>query len=741
MATAGSIVVDLLMRTGSFETDAQRASKVAQKAMKDMQRQASEAATGVTNSFKGLLTGAVFGIGLSTIFSKFITETKNAQNEQAQLKAALLSTGQAAGYTAKELNEMASEFAKSSTFGEGDINSAQTRLLAYTGIVGEQYPRALQAAIDMSTRLGISLEQSSETVGKALDVPTQGLTALSKQGFRFSEDQKKLVESLERTGKAGEAQNIILQAMETAYGGAAEAARNTFGGALTALGEQINSLMTGDDDSVNGLTVAINDLTSELGSEQTKSAFASLLSLMATTSRDIVRLISDFGNAAQAAGGFFEAIAAFSPGNGMNGNIAALWKDAGENIADTNKELSDLAAMQERLNTGTAKWNDFNQKSLSFAVKAANTRLAYYQRSQNRKESDVFAEYANVGETGRDISTMPAITVTPGRSGGGKKGGKAEVDQGQKLIDQMKERIALIGKETEYEKLLARISVGSAKFRTDAQQNEALGLAIVMDMNKERADAEEKYKVTVQELPGALLESTNSMSVFAEQAGRNIQSYLGEGMYTLLSGKFSDIGDAFSSMLLRMVSDLAASQLNQALFGSFGSGGSNSMGGLLGAGMQALGFGPRYTPSGGTVGGAAMGDLSGLFRPFDVGGYTGSGGKHEPAGIVHKGEYVFNADAVKRLGVGALERLHGYASGGLVGGGSTPAAGMPGVTVNLIGGPQQAEVRQSRDQNGGLQIDVIYKQIEDRIASSMAGGGSKMNQAMERRYALAPQVG
>lgn len=198
MATAGSIVVDLLMKTGSFETDAQRASKTAEKRFKEIEKQAKDAATNVSSAFAGLLSGALLGVGFGTAFGKFIEETKNAQSEQAQLAAVLKSTGNAAGFTAAELNKMASGMA--GFVSEGDINRAQTRLLSYTGVVGEEFPRALQAAIDMSVRLGMTVEQSAETVGKALDIPSKGLTALSKQGFRFTEDQKKLVESLEANG-------------------------------------------------------------------------------------------------------------------------------------------------------------------------------------------------------------------------------------------------------------------------------------------------------------------------------------------------------------------------------------------------------------------------------------------------------------------------------------------------------------------------------------------------------------
>lgn len=58
---------------------------------------------------------------------------------------------------------------------------------------------------------------------------------------------------------------------------------------------------------------------------------------------------------------------------------------------------------------------------------------------------------------------------------------------------------------------------------------------------------------------------------------------------------------------------------------------------------------------------------SGGIGLFDKGGYTGPGGKMTPAGIVHKGEYVFDAETVARLGVPTLEKLRGYANGGLVG--------------------------------------------------------------------------
>jgi hypothetical protein len=110
---------------------------------------------------------------------------------------------------------------------------------------------------------------------------------------------------------------------------------------------------------------------------------------------------------------------------------------------------------------------------------------------------------------------------------------------------------------------------------------------------------------------------------------------------------------------------------------------------ILGEGPLANLFGTKSTVAGGTGGilGAILGgggtvDAPNQFAaafptPFAEGGYTGHGGKYQPAGVVHKGEYVFDQESVKRLGVNNLSLLHrGYANGGLVSG-ITPTAPRP----------------------------------------------------------------
>ncbi|MDM9170978.1 hypothetical protein QU830_27090, partial [Escherichia coli] len=78
---------------------------------------------------------------------------------------------------------------------------------------------------------------------------------------------------------------------------------------------------------------------------------------------------------------------------------------------------------------------------------------------------------------------------------------------------------------------------------------------------------------------------------------------------------------------------------------------------------------PHSPASGGTAIQAAAAKFH-----FATGGFTGTGGKYEPAGIVHRGEFVFTKEATSRIGVGNLYRLmRGYAEGGYVGAAGSPA--------------------------------------------------------------------
>ncbi|MEG6117453.1 phage tail tape measure protein, partial [Enterobacter asburiae] len=105
------------------------------------------------------------------------------------------------------------------------------------------------------------------------------------------------------------------------------------------------------------------------------------------------------------------------------------------------------------------------------------------------------------------------------------------------------------------------------------------------------------------------------------------------------------------------------------------------------------------------------------FRPtgFDAGGFTGHGGKFEPAGIVHRGEFVFTKESTSRIGVANLYRLmRGYASGGLVGGGSAAGAGIGGISVYAPVSVTTAQSNDTKQQSGDGALAQAYQKVVDR---------------------------
>ncbi|UXC20155.1 phage tail length tape measure family protein [Comamonas squillarum] len=249
-------------------------------------------------------TKVVFGLlaqGAPAFFGKFITETINAEKQQAQLSAVLKSTGEAAGWSQERLNGMATSLSKSSVFSTGDITQAQTQLLNYSNVVGQQFPQAMQAVVDMSSRMGTSVTSSAETIGQALNSPSEGLKALADKGVQFTDQQKEMVAQLEATGQVGAAQAVILDALQTSYGGAAVAARDTLGGALEALQHSFATAMTGDSGSLQGMREGIESLNDTLSSEATREGFQTVIGAIAGVIEIAIKGISALGQLANAA--------------------------------------------------------------------------------------------------------------------------------------------------------------------------------------------------------------------------------------------------------------------------------------------------------------------------------------------------------------------------------------------------------------------------------------------------------
>jgi len=146
----------------------------------------------------------------------------------AQVEAGLKSTGNAAGFASEQLQKMASELQAKTLFGDEDIlQNATAQLLTFTNIAGKEFSRTQKVVADLATKsFKGDLKSASIQLGKALNDPVANLSALSRAGIQFTKEQKELIKSLVETNKLADAQSIILDELETQFGGAAEAAAN-----------------------------------------------------------------------------------------------------------------------------------------------------------------------------------------------------------------------------------------------------------------------------------------------------------------------------------------------------------------------------------------------------------------------------------------------------------------------------------------------------------------------------------
>lgn len=231
----------------------------------------------------------------------------------------------------------------------------------------------------------------------------------------------------------------------------------------------------------------------------------------------------------------------------------------------------------------------------------------------------------------------------------------------------------------------------------------------------------------------------------AQDAWRTVgdvgKDFAGGFLRDLRAGKTA--AEAFASSLERLadkILDLAMSDIGKMFNGNGGTGFFASMFRMFGGG-------------GGSGGGAAM--MSGTGGLYSSGGFTGAGGKHDPAGIVHRGEYVFSAASVGRIGLGNLDAMHrgamkGYASGGHVGQTYSPA--MPyvhpasnsnaggNVAVSIINNGRAADVESARevtDGNGGRRIEVVMKEQVGRALAEPGAASDTLrsNYGAKRRVA------
>ncbi|QKQ90696.1 phage tail tape measure protein [Escherichia coli O55:H7] len=308
-----------------------------------------------------------------------------------------------------------------------------------------------------------------------------------------------------------------------------------------------------------------------------------------------------------------------------------------------------------------------------------------------------------------------------------------------------KRQLAELGDKVEHQKRLNELAQQAARFE---QQQSAKQAAIsakargLTDRQAQRESEEQRLRDVYGDNPAALAKATSALkntwsaeeqlrgswmaglkSGWGEWAESATDSFsqvksaatqtfdgIAQNMAGMLTGSEQN-WRGFTRSVLSMLTEIFLKQAMVGIVGSIGS----AMGGAFGGGASA---------STGTAIQAAAANFH-----FATGGFTGTGGKYEPAGIVHRGEFVFTKEATSRIGVGNLYRLmRGYAEGGYVGGAGSPAQMRRTEGINF--NQNNHVVIQNDGSNGqaGPQLmkavyDMARKGAQDEIQAQMRDGG------------------
>lgn len=190
--------------------------------------------------------GGTLTVGLTLPIVAFgasaVQSAMDAESALADLEAVLKSTGGVAGVTLDELTDMAAALQKTTKFSDEAIMSAQGMLLTFTNIGKEVFPDATMAALDMAEKFGMDASQAAITLGKALNDPISGVTALRRIGVMLTDEQEEQIKSFMAVGDIASAQAIIMHELAVEIGGVAEAAGETNQGKLEQFKNQFDDM-------------------------------------------------------------------------------------------------------------------------------------------------------------------------------------------------------------------------------------------------------------------------------------------------------------------------------------------------------------------------------------------------------------------------------------------------------------------------------------------------------------------
>lgn len=607
------------------------------------QKQADKLSKEWKTAGKAIGLSIAAGVGVASLaLRKYFQNTIEAERVQAQLAARIKSTGAAARLSLGDLNKMAAALQFKTSFDDESIGSVQTLLLQFTKIGRETFPQATEAVLNLSTAMGTDLNSAALQVGKALNDPVKGFAALSRAGIQFSAEQKAIIKDMAKLGDTAGAQRVILGELEKQMGGAATAARNTLGGAIKALQNSFDNLLEGNsgDKGVEGTRKAIESLNKTLNDPSVKRGIDQL----------IAGLVGIAGAAGQAIGRLSEltqvgliGAGKLGLGDATNEALKERRKQLQANIDIGKQWRREEGNIFERLTGG----RDTRAYDSMVAEVARIDALLNYTPSGNgnsRRYRPGSAPKLAGGAAPESGGTSASSTKSVRDNSAAQRENAKALRERILATDEFdRKQIALEESQEDWRDMLEDITASlkgpGAQALLDYQRGleevraaYAKGAVTAPDLLKWEQALGEQYKANTAALE-EYGEAREELSVFSEALANS--GYAFEDAFTAIIEGSMSAKDAFSEMADSIAAEITRLIVQRAILAAFGGG----------------------TDSAGNTAGGLVELFSGDWG-FASGGYTGAGSKRQPAGIVHKGEYVINAEATRNIPRAYLDALN-----------------------------------------------------------------------------------
>ena len=703
--------------------------------------------------------------GNSTLsdFNKTLVLSGNQAGLTADRMLVLSRAGQAAGLTFNQTSESLSALVKAGVSGEAQIASIS------------------QSVARFSSVSGVEVDKVAEAFGKLTTDPTSGLTAMARQFHNVTAEQIAYVAQLQRSGDEAGA----LQA-------ANEAATKGFDDQTRRLKENMGTLETWAERTARAFK-SMWDAVLDIGRPDTAQEMLIKAEAAFKKADDIWNLRKDdyfvndeararYWDDREKARLALEAARKKAEQQTQQDKNAQQQSDT---EASRLKYTEEAQRAYERLQTPLEKYTA-RQEELNKALKDGkilqadyNTLMASAKKDYESTLKKPSGVKVSAGERQEDrahaamLALETELRTLEKHSGVNEKISQQRRDlweaenqyvvlkeaatkrqlseQEKSLLAHEKEtleykrQLAELGDKIEHQKRLNELAQQAARFE---QQQSAKQAAIsakargLTDRQAQRESEEQRLREVYGDNPAALAKATSALkntwsaeeqlrgswmagmkSGWGEWAESATDSFsqvknaatqtfdgIAQNMTAMLTGSEQN-WRGFTRSVLSMLTEIFLKQAMVGIVGSIGS----AIGGAVGGGASA---------SGGTAIQAAAANFH-----FATGGFTGTGGKYEPAGIVHRGEFVFTKEATSRIGVGNLYRLmRGYAEGGYVGGAGSPAQMRRAEGIRFE--QNNSVVIQNDGINGqaGPQLmkavyEMARKGAQDEIQAQMRDGG------------------